>query len=96
MMRIETEQTPGCLTLRVAGKLCGACVAALEDCWQSGRLSSPDGGQAVDLSSVTSIDKAGWSLLRRMHQDGVRLLAKGLAEQTIIDELTGHAEGGCS
>ena len=96
MIRIETEQTPGYLTLRVAGKLCGACVAALEDCWQSGRLNAPAGGQVVDLSNVTYIDKTGWGLLRRMHHDGVKLLAKGLAGQTIIAELTDQTEERCS
>jgi hypothetical protein len=43
--------------------------------------------QAVDLSDVTSIDKTGWCLLRRMHRDGVRFSAKGLAGQSIVDEL---------
>lgn len=96
MMRIETEQIPGSLTLRVAGKLCGACVAALEDCWRSERRNSPAAGQTVDLSNVTSIDKGGWDLLRRMHHDGVKLLAKGLARQTIVDQLTDQTEERCS
>ncbi|MGD1093621.1 MAG: hypothetical protein ABSB35_16740 [Bryobacteraceae bacterium] len=87
MMRIETEQTDDQLTLRVAGRLCGACVAALEECWKTGRLRSPAGRRSVDLSEVTSIDKAGWCLLRRMHREGVEVSAKGLAILTIMDEL---------
>jgi len=91
MMRIETEQTDGQLILRVAGKLCGACVGALEECWKTGRSHFPAQRQFVDLSDVTSIDKAGWCLLRRMHRDGVEVSARGLATQTILDEL-GHKE----
>ena len=87
MMRIETDQTDDQLTLRVAGRLCGASVEALEECWKTGRLRSPAGKQSVDLSEVTSIDKAGWCLLRRMHREGVEVSAKGLAILTIMDEL---------
>lgn len=88
MMRIEADETDEQLTLRVAGRLCGACVAALEECWKTARLRFPEGKQHVDLSEVTSIDKAGWYLLRLMHRDGVEVSGKGLANQTIVDELT--------
>jgi anti-anti-sigma regulatory factor len=87
MMRIEADQTDDHLTLKVAGKLCGACVAALEDCWRSARLESPARKQFVDLSDVTSIDKTGWCLLRRMHRDGVEVSGRGLATETILDQL---------
>jgi hypothetical protein len=90
MLRIETHQTDEQLTLRVAGRLCGPCVAALEECWKTTRRFP--GKQYVDLSDVTSIDKTGWSLLRLMHRDGVEVSAKGLATQTIRDELTEKEE----
>ena len=92
MIRIETHQTGSRLTFRIAGKLCGASVRALEDCWNAARLSSPDLEEAVDLSDVSSIDKAGWRLLRRMHRDGVTFSSKGLAGQTVLDELTAKDE----
>jgi ABC-type transporter Mla MlaB component len=92
MIRIETHQTESHLTFRIAGKLCGASVTALEDCWKAAHLSSPALEEAVDLSDVSSIDKAGWRLLRHMHRDGVRLSAKGLAGQTFLDELTARDE----
>jgi ABC-type transporter Mla MlaB component len=88
MLRIETDQTEGHLIFRVAGKLGEPCVAALEQCWQAGRSRSPAARLSVDLSDVTSIDKAGWRLLRQMHGDGVEVSGKGLATQTILDELT--------
>ena len=95
MIRIETHQTESHLTFRIAGKLCGASVRALEDCWKAAHLSSPALEKAVDLSDVSSIDKAGWRLLRHMHRDGVRFSAKGLASQTVLDELTAKDELTC-
>jgi ABC-type transporter Mla MlaB component len=90
MIRIETQQTDSHLTFTIAGKLCGASVRALEDCWKAAQQSSPALEQAVDLSDVSSIDKAGWRLLRHMQRDGVRFSAKGLAAQMVLDELTGR------
>jgi hypothetical protein len=88
MIRIETHQTESHLTFRIAGKLCGASVRALEDCWTAAHLSAPDLEETVDLSDVSSIDKEGWRLLRHMHRNGVRFSAKGLASQTFLDELS--------
>src|ERR1700722_19900986 len=87
MIRIETHQTESHLTFRIAGKLCGASVRALEECWKAARLSFLALEEAVDLSEVSSIDKAGWGLLRHVHRDHVRFSAKGLAGQTVLDEL---------
>src|SRR5579863_9592797 len=87
MIRIETHQTRSHLTFRIAGKLCGASVRALEDCWKAAHVSSPALEETVDLTDVSSIDKAGWHLLRHMHREGVRLSARGLAGQTVLDEL---------
>jgi ABC-type transporter Mla MlaB component len=92
MIRIETHQTENHLTFKIAGKLCGASVRALEDCWNSAHLSSPALEEAVDLSDVSSIDKAGWRLLRHMYRDGVRFSAKGLTGQTVLDELSAKDE----
>jgi hypothetical protein len=95
MIRIETHQTDSHLTFRIAGRLCGASVRALEECWKAAHLSFPALEKAVDLSDVSSIDKAGWFLLRHMHQDGVRISAKGLAGQTFLDELTSKDDLTC-
>jgi ABC-type transporter Mla MlaB component len=92
MIRIETHQTESHLTFKIAGKLCGASVRALEDCWKAAHMSPPALQETVDLTDVSSIDKAGWCLLRHMHRDGVRLSAQGLAGQTVLDELTAKDE----
>ena len=92
MIRIETHQTRSHLTFRIAGKLCGVSVSALEDCWKAAHLGSPTLEETVDLSDVSSIDKAGWCLLRHMHRNGVRLSARGLAGQMVLDELAAKDE----
>jgi anti-anti-sigma regulatory factor len=92
MMRIETDQTDDHLTLRVAGRVCGACVAALEDCWRKARSQSPARKQFLDLSDVTSIDRTGWCLLRQMHRDGVEVCGSGLGTETILDQLMDKEE----
>jgi ABC-type transporter Mla MlaB component len=92
MIRIETHQTESHLNFRIAGKLCGASVKAFEDCWKAAHVTSVALEEAVDLSDVSLIDKAGWRLLQHMHRDGVRFSAKGLAGQAILDELTARDE----
>jgi hypothetical protein len=92
MIRIETHETERYLTFRIAGKLCGANVRALEDCWKAAHMSAPAREETVDLSEVSSIDKAGWFLLRQMHREGVRLSAKGLAGERVLDELAAKDE----
>src|SRR3984957_17671451 len=92
MIRIETHQNESHLTFRIAGKLGGGRGRALEDCGKAAHMSSPALQETVDLTDVSSIDKAGWSLLRHMHRDGVRPSAQGLAGQTVLDELTAKDE----
>ena len=90
MMRIETSQVDDHVTFKVEGKLCGAWVAALEECWQAMRKQFPPEKQSVDLSDATFVDKAGWYLLRLMHREGVAVVAKGLVTQEIVDEITNN------
>ena len=97
MIRIEMNQIDDQLTLRVAGRLRGTNVEALEECWNMARLRSLSGKRdkprmSVDLRDVTSIDKGGWSLMRLMHREGAKVSGKGLATQTIQDELTDEEE----
>src|ERR1700722_13976393 len=97
MIKIDVDHVNDQLTLRVAGRLRGTDVEALEECWNMARLRSLAGKRnmptvSVDLRDVTSIDKGGWCLLRLMHREGVRVSGKGLATQTILDELTEKEE----
>jgi anti-anti-sigma regulatory factor len=87
MMKIQTKELDGQLTLHVEGRLAGAFVPELENCWQAARASQPYQKISVDLKSVTCIDRAGRSLLQLMHRNGVAFLRAGLAIQDILEQV---------
>ena len=87
MMKIQTKEVDGQLTLHVEGRLAGAFVPELENCWQAARASQPNWKISVDLKSVTCIDRAGRSLLQLMHRNGVAFLRAGLPIQDILEQV---------
>jgi anti-anti-sigma regulatory factor len=87
MMKIQMKELDGQLTLHVEGRLAGAFVPELENCWQAARASQPNRKISVDLKSVTCIDRAGRSLLQLMHRNGVGFLRAGLAIQDILEQV---------
>ncbi len=86
MMKIQTTDRDGRLVLQVEGRLAGAFVPELEQCWRAARTARPDGKVSVDLKSVTCIDRAGRYLLQLMHSKGVGFERAGLAMQDILEQ----------
>jgi anti-anti-sigma regulatory factor len=84
MMKIQMTELDGQLILQVEGRVAGAFVPELENCWQTARANRPDSKISVDLKSVTCIDRAGRYLLQLMHSRGVGFLRAGLATQDIL------------
>jgi anti-anti-sigma regulatory factor len=89
MMIIETRETGNELTFKVEGRLTGAGVATLQDCWRTAVGRYPHGKFAVDLSQVTFIDQAGALLLQLMDRDGVIFLTTGLMTEE-VNEILGR------
>jgi anti-anti-sigma regulatory factor len=89
MMIIETRETGNELTFKVEGRLSGAGVATLQDCWRTAAGRYPHGKFAVDLTQVTFIDQAGALLLQLMDRDGVAFLTKGLMTEE-VNEILGR------
>ena len=87
MMKIQTKELDDQLTLQVEGRLAGAFVPELENCWQAARAKQPNLKISVDLKSVTCVDRAGRSLLQLMHREGVGFLRAGLALQDILEQI---------
>jgi hypothetical protein len=87
MLRITVEEDATLRRLHLSGKLAGAWVAETENTW----LSAPVSGRhvEVDLREVTCIDEAGRRLLQAMNQAGARFIAKGVAMEALIEEITG-------
>ena len=87
MMKIEMKELEDQLILEVEGRLSGAFVPELENCWQTARASQPGRKISVDLKNVICIDRAGRRLLESMHGDGVGFLRAGLAVQDILEQV---------
>jgi outer membrane protein len=87
MLRITTEKKRGRTILSVEGRLAGAWVGTLEQCW---RERAPEEKFSVDLCGVSFIDAAGKVLLKEIHQQGGKLIAEGCLNQAIVEEIEGH------
>jgi anti-anti-sigma regulatory factor len=92
MMKIQVKELDDQLILQVEGRLAGAYVPELEECWQAAHSRQPDLKISVDLKSVTCIDRTGRYLLQWMHSDGVDFLGAGLAVQDVLEEVMGQPE----
>ena len=92
MMKIQMKELDGQLVLQVEGRLAGAFVPELENCWQAARAGQPSRKISVDLKSVTCVDQAGRYLLQLMHSNGVAFLRPGLATQDILEQVMEQPE----
>jgi anti-anti-sigma regulatory factor len=87
MLKITLHDTAGPLRLELEGRLAGAWVCEVEQCWHTAKARYPNRTLAIDLTGVTFIDQAGRYLLRLMHRDGVSFVASGLMMQDILDHI---------
>jgi hypothetical protein len=89
MLRITVQEDGAPWRLHLAGRLAGAWVAETENTWRS----APASGRRVevDLREVTWIDEAGWRLIQAMNQAGACFIAKGVAMEALVEEITGKA-----
>ena len=102
MLRIDSREVNGLITLTVEGKLVGRWVKELEHCWQgilSSQPSSQSSGQRgqsirVNLSAVGFIDSDGKELLVRMRKQGVVLVPTGCFMKVIVEEIESEVAKG--
>ena len=87
MLRITTEKKRGRTILSVEGRLTGAWVETLAQCW---RTRTPEEKFSVDLCGVSFIDAAGKVLLKEIHEQGGKLIAEGCLNQAIVEEIAGR------
>jgi hypothetical protein len=92
MLRITVQEDGALWRLHLAGRLEGAWVAETENAWRS----APVSGRRVeiDMKQVTWIDEAGRRLLQEMNQAGARFVAKGVAMEALVEEITGKPARG--
>lgn len=87
MLRITVQKDGAIWRLHLAGRLAGAWVAETENTWRSALVSGK--GVEIDMREVTWIDEAGRRLLQTINQAGARFIAKGVAMEALVEEITG-------
>lgn len=92
MMKIEIQEAGNSLILQVEGRLSGAFVPELENCWRTAMSAQPDRQISVDLKNVTCVDRAGRRLLEVMHRSGVPFQRAGMAVQDILEQIMEQPE----
>lgn len=93
-MRIQIDELGDQVTFRVEGRVTGAWVPELEQCWHAAVVDHPGRKISVDLSGVMCVDQAGQYLLRLMRRDGVTFIGAGLAIREIFNEMSGKTQRG--
>jgi len=91
MFRIELDDKPEAMILRIEGRLAGDCVDELRRVWTEVRSKSAGKESVVELSCVICLDHSGRKLLAEMHSGGTRLSGCGLVIASLIEEITGAA-----
>ncbi len=92
MLRITVQEDAALWRLHLAGRLEGAWVAETENTWGSAPVSRRP--IEIDMREVTWIDEAGRRLLQAMNRAGARLIAKGVAMEALVEEITGKPADG--
>ena len=86
MLRITVLEEGSLWRLQLSGRLAGAWVAETENTWRSAPVSRRP--IEIDMRELTGIDEAGRCLLQAMNQAGARFIAKGVAMEALVEEIT--------
>lgn len=87
MLKITTLTNTESTTFRLEGRLAGPWVQELERCWMSTVGTRTRHPLYVDLSAVTYVDSDGKDLLKKLHQQGAKLVASGCLTSCIVKEI---------
>ena len=94
MLKITTLIHAESTTLKLEGRLAGPWVQELERCWVSTVGMRKRYPLSVDLSAVTYVDSDGKDLLKKLHQEGVTLVASGCLTSCLVREIADDVRGG--
>ncbi|MGO8744766.1 MAG: STAS domain-containing protein [Thermoguttaceae bacterium] len=87
MLRITVHDNQESLTFQLEGRLAGAWVKEVEQCWQSALAHQRKPISRVDLTGVTFIDNAGKACLAAMYGQGAELVAADCLTRDIVAEI---------
>ena len=91
MLKITTHTDTEMTVFRLEGRLAGPWVQELERCWLSTVDTSLKHPLSIDLSAVTYVDSEGKSLLKKIHEQGTKLVASGCLTSCIVNEISQDA-----
>ena len=94
MLKITTVIHAESTTFKLEGRLAGPWVQELERCWDSVVGTTTTHPLTIDLSAVTYVDSDGKNLLKKIHQQGARLVASGCLTSCIVNEIVQVARRG--
>jgi ABC-type transporter Mla MlaB component len=87
MLRITVHHNPQTFTFQLEGRLAGAWLKEVEQCWQSALARQCKPILRVDLTGVTFIDDAGKACLAAMQRQGAELVAADCLTKEIVAEI---------
>jgi ABC-type transporter Mla MlaB component len=85
MIRIKIHESGNEMTFQLEGRLAGAFVRELEQCWKASEKRRGISRVAIDLRSVTGVDDAGRYLLRLLIRDGATFVGPPLLMHDILE-----------
>jgi hypothetical protein len=85
MLKITSQTDATTTVFELEGRLAGAWVQELEECWQNVRDSRRP--VRILLCAVTFIDDKGRNLLVEMYHHGAELVAEGCMNKAIVEEI---------
>jgi ABC-type transporter Mla MlaB component len=94
MLKITTLIHQELTTFKLEGRLVGPWVQELEKCWVSIVGMRKKHHCSVDLSAVTYVDSEGKDLLKKIHQQGAKLVASGCLTNCLVSEITQTVRSG--
>jgi anti-anti-sigma regulatory factor len=87
MLRITSRDSAEGVTLKLEGRLAGAWVTELEDCWRQSAAALDGRSLWVDLTGVDCADTAGRYLLILMHNAGAKFIAPGCVMAALVADI---------
>ena len=87
MLKITLHDHPNELRFRLEGKLAGAWVSELRQCWQTATSTTQGRAISLDLGEVDFVDAEGQALLADMHRHGVHLKAVTPLIRSLVAEI---------
>ena len=87
MLKITLHDSSGELRFKLEGRLSGAWVGELRQCWKTALSTLRDRKTTLDLCEVDYVDHDGETLLREMSQHGVALKATTPLIRELVQEI---------